>query len=115
MDSEYWSRLLFNRKVIKINIPMANFRWHSNSKTINRVNKYTQAHEDAKKEDLLIRQKAYNLHSISKIIPFKYSFGVYFYYKIVRLLKMFFKGHYGFLEIRNAIKKLHHPSNKASI
>ena len=33
MDSEYWSRLLYKRKILHINQLIANFRWHEKAKT----------------------------------------------------------------------------------
>lgn len=98
MDSEYWSRLLFNRKIKHIPLVIASFRWHENAKTITRKNKASMAHKIATKEDKFVFENAYRKLIISKYIPQKYSFFLKIYFKFKRILLRFLNGHYFYYE-----------------
>ena len=94
MDSEYWSRLLLNRKVLKINKTLAKFRWHSQAKTIKRKNTKSSQYSIARKEDDLVRKNAYNYLILAKYLPYKYSKFLKYFYRLKRYTQMFLKGHY---------------------
>lgn len=94
MDSEYWSRLLYKRKVKHIPLFVATFRWHSKAKTIIRRDVNNVAYITAKLEDDKIFENSYNRLLISNIIPLKYTFFLKVYYKFKRVLLRFIYGHY---------------------
>jgi len=94
MDSEYWSRLLKNKKVYKINEYIANFRWHPKAKTILRKSEQNTEFLDARKEDYRIFENSYCYLQISKIIPIKFAKPLKYLYKIKRLFLKFINGHY---------------------
>lgn len=94
MDSEYWSRLLWNRNVIHINIPIANFRWHSQAKTIQRKEKGSIAYLKAKAEDRFVFENSYYKLKISRVLPIKATFPIYIVLKLRRHFLRFIYGHY---------------------
>lgn len=94
MDSEYWSRLLYKRKVKHIPLVIASFRWHQEAKTSIRRNKNSFAHKKALNEDRYVFENSYKNLFISKIIPIKYSIIFKVYFKFKRLFLRFINGHY---------------------
>jgi len=94
MDSEYWSRLLYKRKVKHIPLVIASFRWHKDAKTIVRQNKNNLAHTKAFEEDRYVFQNSYKNLFISKIIPSRYSIPLKMFFKLKRLFLRFINGHY---------------------
>jgi len=65
MDSEYWSRLLYKRKVKHIPLIVASFRWHTVAKTIIRRDKNNIAYITGKLEDNKIFINSYSKLFIS--------------------------------------------------
>ncbi len=94
MDSEYWSRLLFNRNVKKIKLVIANFRWHPNAKTIKSHNKLSSDYVRAKTEGDIIFRKSYLNLKISRLIPYYFSKPIYIYYRSKRVLFRGIMGEY---------------------
>lgn len=94
MDSEYWSRLLWKKKIKKINIPIAKFRWHVQAKTILRKEKNSKANLDALREDQNVFMNSYKNLTIAKIIPIKFTFILKKIFKAKRILYRFIAGHY---------------------
>ncbi len=94
MDAEFWSRLLINKKVKKINFVLANFRWHEKAKTIQSKNKTNFGYIKAVEEEYIIMKKSYEKLNISKIIPFNYSKIFYYYYRLRRIFFRGLKGEY---------------------
>lgn len=94
MDSEYWSRLLYRRKVKHIPLYVAYFRWHPGAKTISRRELKSIAYNAARIEDKLIFERSYNKTFISKFIPLKYSSFLKLFYKGKRVFLRFINGHY---------------------
>jgi hypothetical protein len=94
MDAEYWSRLLYKRKVTKINYIIASFRWHEQSKTIQGQNKDNKAYIDVNNEKNEIMEYSYHNLKISKILPFKFSRPIWFIYRLKRYFYKGISGHY---------------------
>jgi len=94
MDSEYWSRLLVNKKIKKTNIPVANFRWHENAKTIKSKIKENKGYYKVIKEREIIFKHSYKCTKISHYIPIKYSILLFFFFRLRRLLLRGIKGAY---------------------
>ena len=94
MDSEYWSRLLFKRNVKKIDLIIANFRWHQSAKTIKSKNENDEGFNKALEERNIIMKKAYDNLFLSRLIPFKYSKPIYYFYRLRRLILRGIKGEY---------------------
>lgn len=94
MDSEYWSRLLVNKKIIKISTLIANFRWHENAKTIKSKRKEDVCYHKVIEERNSIFQQSYKNLFISKLIPIEYSKFIRFYYRSRRLILRGLKGAY---------------------
>lgn len=94
MDSEYWSRLLINKKIKKINIPIAKFRWHENAKTIKSKNYNDKGYRKALEERQQIFRTSYSNLLISKYIPIKYSKPIYYFFRFRRLFLRGVKGEY---------------------
>ena len=86
MDSEYWSRLLVDKEIAKINIPIANFRWHENAKTIKSKSEKDSGYDIVINEEYHIFKQSYKNLLISRLIPIKYSKLFYFYYRLRRLI-----------------------------
>jgi len=84
MDSEYWSRLLYKRKLKHINLALASFRWHENAKTIKRRDRNSKNYHTANKEENLIKRNSYKNLLISKILPLKFTFPIYVLFKVRR-------------------------------
>ena len=94
MDAEYWSRLLVNKNVKKINLIIANFRWHQSAKTIKSKNIIHTGHTRAIREKNLIMEKSYENIRMSKLIPFEYSKPIYYVFKFRRLILRGLMGEY---------------------
>jgi len=94
MDSEYWSRLLYKRKLKRIDYLIAYFRWHPQAKTIIKEDKGSTESIQANKERLFIMKNSYMNLRLSKVIPFKYCYPIYLFYRLKRNLKRGIKGHY---------------------
>jgi len=94
MDGEYWSRLLLNRKVIHINIPIAMWRQHPQAKTNFRQNKQDAAYIKATLENDNTSRQAYKNLWMYRFLPYKYRRLLKIYYKIKRLASKFALGHY---------------------
>lgn len=94
MDSEYWSRLLYNRNVVNIDAYLANFRWHPKAKTILRRNKNNEAYTLAFKENEKVFRNSYYKLGISKLIPYKLAKPLRLVYKVKRILFRLLKRHY---------------------
>lgn len=94
MDSEYWSRLLYNRKVLKIGLIIAYFRWHSLAKTIIRKEKGSVESDLATAEYKNTMKNSYENLWISTILPFKLSYPIYLFYRLRRYVLRSLAGHY---------------------
>lgn len=94
MDGEYWSRLLFNRNVIHINVPLALWRQHPQAKTNFRQNKQDPAYIKATLENDNTSRQAYGNLWVSRILPYKNTKLLKLYYKAKRLTFRFISGHY---------------------
>jgi len=94
MDSEYWSRLLFKRRIIHIPVILAKFRWHEDAKTIVRNDKQNSNFIKGKNEDSRVYYNSYKKLKLSKYIPLRYSAPIRFSYRLKRYLLRFIKGHY---------------------
>lgn len=94
MDSEYWSRLLYNRTVKYINFEMANFRWHPKAKTILRRKYNSQENLQANKENKIIFSNSYKLISLSKFFPGYLYILPFLYYKSKRHILKLINFHY---------------------
>jgi glycosyltransferase involved in cell wall biosynthesis len=94
MDSEYWSRLLFKRKVKHINLPIASFRWHSEAKTIKSWEKESESFKLRSLEATIIKQNSYKNLNISKYLPFELSNPLHYFYRANRFFMRFIYGHY---------------------
>ena len=94
MDSEYWSRLLFNKNVKKTKLVIANFRWHSLAKTIKSHDKLSKDYKTVVAERDIIARNSYSKLKISNLIPYKYSTPFYIYYRAKRLILRGLMGEY---------------------
>ena len=94
MDSEYWSRILYKRKIVHIPIPIAKFRYHENAKTIKRSKKNSKDFLLASAEDKLIRHRSYSKLLISHFIPITLAFPLKLYYKLKRHFLKLIQRHY---------------------
>ncbi len=94
MDSEYWSRLLYKRKVKHISLYVASFRWHPVAKTMIRRDVNSIAYITANQEDKKIFESSYSNLFISNIIPVNYSGFLKIIYKFKRLFLRLINGHY---------------------
>ncbi|MBA3680761.1 MAG: glycosyltransferase [Bacteroidetes bacterium] len=91
MDSDYWSRLLLNKKVRHVNFYFAGFRYHEKAKTIIRLEKDSKAYLDSTKEDQFVYSNALKNTGIESNVS-KKILRVYFKIKRHGLKLMF--GHY---------------------
>ncbi len=91
MDSEYWSRILLNKKVVHIKEILACFRYHSSAKTIKRQVKNSEASINSQKEDLLVKNNSLRYRKLHNI-PFN-SF-LYLFFKTKRHFSKLMAGHY---------------------
>jgi glycosyltransferase involved in cell wall biosynthesis len=94
MDSEYWSRLLYKRKVKHINYTISQFRWHDQAKTIIRRNKSSQAFINSLREDEYILTTSYSNLFISRLLPVKYALPIKLLYRLKRYVYRLINGHY---------------------
>lgn len=94
MDSEYWSRLLYKKKVKHINENIAKFRWHDRAKTIIRRNTNSISNLEAKNEDLKVFYSSYRNLAISKYFSVKYSIILIIIFKLKRYTMKLAKRHY---------------------
>jgi glycosyltransferase involved in cell wall biosynthesis len=94
MDSEYWSRLLYNRNVKHINFVFSKFRWHDLAKTVVRRNKKSNAFEKSRAEDNFVFVNSYKNLLISRLIPVKFSIPFKLFYKLKRYFLRLIYGHY---------------------
>ncbi|GEM_PF-2832994 len=94
MDSEYWSRLLYGRRVKHIPLVIASFRWHADSKTKSRQKKNTFAYKRARIEDKNIFLNSYKNLFFSKFLPVKLTWILKILFKFKRIFLRFFNGHY---------------------
>jgi glycosyltransferase involved in cell wall biosynthesis len=100
MDGEFFSRLTKNKKVKKLPIPISNFRRQPFSKASIKYNDWNLIVKDEYLKELI---PSYYSLSISKIIPYKYSFIVKIWFRIYRIsLRVIFL-HY-FLEAFEKLK-----------
>jgi glycosyltransferase involved in cell wall biosynthesis len=95
MDSEYWSRLLYKRKIKHINQTIANFRWHNKAKTRERLHNNEQ-NLIASKEDKIVFSESYRNLKISGLIGRKGVLPLKLFYKIKRHILKTILGHYNF-------------------
>jgi len=94
MDSEYWSRLLFNRNIKKIKITVAYFRWHKAAKTSKSHIKLSNDYKQVLIEREIIFRKAYKKLKLSKYVPINYSKPFYIFYRLKRLVLRGLLGEY---------------------
>lgn len=100
MDSDYWSRLLYKRKVIHINLPIAFFRYHQNAKTYKSRNIKDQAKKIVDYEDYVIFENSYKKLRIAKYCPIKFGQYLKYYYHLKRIVIRFKNGHYTISQLR---------------
>lgn len=93
MDSEYWSRLLYRRKVKHVNMVFAQFRWHDEAKTIKRREKNSKFHLKGKEENRLIFENSIAKTNFQKL-PANLHKMIKAYYKLRRYSLRFLYGHY---------------------
>ena len=94
MDSEYWSRILYKKKIILIDKCFAKFRKHSQAKTVLRKNIDSENYSIGKKEDQIVFTNAYKNLRISKYVPPSLSFPILLFYRYKRYIRRFLNGHY---------------------
>lgn len=91
MDADYWLRVAQVAKIKHIPKFIACFRLHKKSKTnIHRTDGIKHYNEESQK----VIQRAYMIHSISEIIPFRYSYFLRKVYRFKRIFRKLIKGYY---------------------
>jgi glycosyltransferase involved in cell wall biosynthesis len=105
MDGEFFSRLTQKRKVKKLPFPISNFRRQPFTKA---SPKYKDWNSVIKMEYQKELGKSYESLSISKIVPYKYSFIIKIWFRIYRIILRMILLHY-FLE---ASEKLNYRFRK---
>jgi glycosyltransferase involved in cell wall biosynthesis len=91
MDEEYWLRIANRFKLEHIEKTLAQFRWHSLSKSIENRKCSNNLFLYEKKQLL---QLAYSRIKIARHVPYKYSFSVRSAFRMKRILKKFMMGQY---------------------
>jgi glycosyltransferase involved in cell wall biosynthesis len=104
MDGEFYSRLTIGMKVVRINSALANFRKQPYSKAAEKNSNWDQI---VRRELMIELHNSYNRLSISKYIPYKFTFPIRFFFQTKRILLRLLQLHFikQYLEFRNYRKK----------